>query len=57
MLEMKKHMHYFGQETSWDEIIAKFRNNGNSSKTGLRHRFKWITLAQNRVQMLATLTR
>jgi len=37
MLEMKKHIQYFGQETSWEDIIVTFRNNGNSSKAGLRH--------------------
>jgi hypothetical protein len=57
MLEMMKHIQYFGQETSWDEIILTFRNNANSNKAGLRYRVKWIALAQNRVQMLVTLTR
>jgi hypothetical protein len=57
MLEMTKRIQYFGQEKSWDEIMVTFRNKGNSSKEGLRYRVKWIKLAQNRVQVLATLTR
>lgn len=37
-METKKHIEYFGQETSWNEKIVTFRNNGISSKAGLRNR-------------------
>jgi len=40
MLEMKKHIQYFEQEMSWEETIVAFRDNGNSSKAGLRYRVK-----------------